>query len=389
MCQQYLKGGLRMTDVFLFLSGMKLSWVRRLLDSQSIIRRVIFSMYPDIEKLRTHGTEYANTLMNRIKNPFWHDVLKHMKRLQVKCVPRNIHEFNAECIFYNINILVGNHTIFFRDWVEMGIYQICHILDDNGVPLSFDALKIKYPNLTTNFLNYSGMIKAIKAYQERVQLPFTPRYILQKQMVLKIITEGNRSIQNTLSQTKSLPTPLIKWNTMYNELNWSTIFLKCHKTTLDCQLKWFQLRIIYRILPTNRFLYLRKIVDSATCNLCLEEEQTILHLLWSCTFVCDFWKELQELLINKCVHITNLSISEELVLFGVKKEIYTDGIFDFILLLAKYYIYTCKLNNVIPRVQVFHKYLKKRYVIEKYYYAITDNIQLFENQWHAYKTLLH
>jgi hypothetical protein len=385
-CQSYQNGGLKMVNINMFLSAMKTSWLRRILYVGSPLNKFIFCLYPDLDKLQQLGGEFANTLMQLVHNPFWHDVLKHFKKLSMKCIPADISDFNAECIFYNKNIMIGKHTVHFKDWVKIGIFQVCHLLKEDGSFLNFEEFQIKFPTLTVNFLKFTGLIEAIRKYQSKINVKKDTSYKLLKQKPLRIIFEGNKSVQSCLASANSAPAGVVKWNNFFNNLSWTKIFYLCHKTTVDCQLKWFQLRLIYRALPTNRYLFLRKIVQSASCSICNNGEETIIHLMWHCEHVNMFWKDLQELIVTKCSHVTNFRFSEVLVLFGVQENMYTDKALDFIILLAKFYIYKCKWNFSRPALPIFLKFLKSRYNIEKY--KETTTVNNFDILWQPYSNLI-
>ena len=53
---------------------------------------------------------------------------------------------------------------------------------------------------------------------------------------------------------KNLPTAVLKWNISFPDLNWKLIFAKCFKISNDTKLQRFQIRMLYRILSTNRYL---------------------------------------------------------------------------------------------------------------------------------------
>jgi hypothetical protein len=354
ICQPYENGGLRMLNVFAFLSSMKLSWLRRLSSlSMLSLNDFTFNLYPGLEKLAIYGGEYVKTLKRTIKNPFWQDVLKHLERLQARCPPTDINEFNAECLFFNCNITVGGQIVCNKNWIEAGIYQICNLLDDEGLYMSFESFKAKYNNLKVNFLQYRGIIDAVRNYQRELKIIQEPNFKFLEPNAVKFIKEGNKTIYYKMVLTDSLPCGIRKWNNIFAQLNWKNILHVCHKTTRDCQLKWFQLRLIYRILPTNRYLFFRKVVDSQACSFCGSENETIVHLLWHCRYVENFWKEFEDLLIRNCECMLHFHFNEELVLFGVSEHIYTDNVLDLIILLAKYYIYQCKLKCVKPSVTFF------------------------------------
>ena len=71
------------------------------------------------------------------------------------------------------------------------------------------------------------------------------------------------------------------------------------KATSEAKLRWFQFRIIHRILPTKRYLNVRKVIDSAECSFCGNEEETIEHLFWNCDIVTRFWNEFLTILKAK------------------------------------------------------------------------------------------
>jgi hypothetical protein len=273
--------------------------------------------------------------------------------LQARCPPTDINEFNAECLFFNCNITVGGQIVCNKNWIEAGIYQICNLLDDEGLYMSFESFKAKYNNLKVNFLQYRGIIDAVRNYQRELKIIQEPNFKFLEPNAVKFIKEGNKTIYYKMVLTDSLPCGIRKWNNIFAQLNWKNILHVCHKTTRDCQLKWFQLRLIYRILPTNRYLFFRKVVDSQACSFCGSENETIVHLLWHCRYVENFWKEFEDLLIRNCECMLHFHFNEELVLFGVSEHIYTDNILDLIILLAKYYIYQCKLKCVKPSVTFF------------------------------------
>jgi hypothetical protein len=110
-----------MINVYAFLSSLKLSWLRRC-STNSSLKDFILDLYPGLDKLNFLGGEFVNILLRNVKNFFWTDVLKHFKKLQARCPPADICEFNAECLFYNYNITVGGHIVYNRSWLNEGIF---------------------------------------------------------------------------------------------------------------------------------------------------------------------------------------------------------------------------------------------------------------------------
>ena len=203
----------------------------------------------------------------------------------------------------------------------------------------------------------------------------------------KTILKGNRDIRERLKQKHTTGKAITKWNVRFPHLDWSEIFKTIHKSTLDTKIKWFAYKIIYRIIPTNRHLYLLKIKDSSLCNFCNTSEQTISHLFWSCDHIVNFWNTLENHIKNTCTQLTNLGFNEELILFGRKENSKTDHILYLIILFAKYFIFNCKIDDRIPRIEPFLTYFKFQVAIEKKsqpYHRTTD----FEKSLDIYKNLL-
>lgn len=210
---------------------------------------------------------------------------------------------------------------------------------------------------------------------------------IQEPTAMKLIKEGNKSIYFKMLWTSPLPCGMCKWNNAYDDLNWKHILHVCHKTTQNYKLRWFQLRLIYKTLPTNRYLFFRKIVDSQLCSFCGNENETIVHMLWHCHVVRKFWTELEETFSSKCECLVNFHFDERLILFGVNKHINTNIAMDLIIFVAKYYVYQCKRKTTEPKVLVFLAILKKRYGMEKYIFKTQEKMIDFDTLWQPYRML--
>ena len=110
--QQYTEGGLKMIDVRCFVASLKITWLKRL-NVRDKIFNLMTGMYPFLENIKNRGGEYANVLMQRVKNPFWADVFRHYKSFCASCAPKSFSEFVNECLHYNVNITVDKKSGFY------------------------------------------------------------------------------------------------------------------------------------------------------------------------------------------------------------------------------------------------------------------------------------
>ena len=125
-----------MCDVYIFLSTMKLSWLRRLMVDSPFVH-LLYVMYPDLKNLSTLGGEFANVAMHRINNPFWVDILRHYKKISSKPASLVAGEFLGEHIHYNLHIIRDRHVVYLSEWVDNNILQIKDLVSEKGAWLTF------------------------------------------------------------------------------------------------------------------------------------------------------------------------------------------------------------------------------------------------------------
>ena len=117
---------------------------------------------------------------------------------------------------------------------------------------------------------------------------------------------------------------------------------------------------------------------------CKKSSETIQHLFWYCSVVKQFWKKLETIINLRCIHAHNFKFNENLVLFGSSDNVYTDKICDLIVLMAKFYIYRCKVNQINLSFSMFISELYHRYRVEL---EINRNSVDFRNNWGPYMNL--
>ena len=119
------------------------------------------------------------------------------------------------------------------------------------------------------------------------------------------------------------------------------------KTFGDTKIHYFQFRILHRIIGVNTLLYKMKIISSPMCTFCKSHDETIEHLFWHCPFVKSFWNNSSRLILKE-----PFDFDEGSILFG-----YTPNVahpINFFILHGKYYVYSCKLNNCLPKANAFY-----------------------------------
>ena len=134
------------------------------------------------------------------------------------------------------------------------------------------------------------------------------------------------------------------------------IVFKRNRKIKDIKLKWLQIRIVHRIVAANVVLMKMGIVNCSKCTFCEDDKDSIDHIFWQCSCIKRFWQILERKLNKKCNITFQARIIQNLNLFGLGESdnsVKTDEVFGFIILFAKHYIYQCKNNMCLPRVDIF------------------------------------
>jgi len=346
-------------------------------------------MYPELEFLQRFGIEYATKILNEMANVFWKDVIKHYINLSKNINTSKQISDGDQPIHFNPLLKRDNKSIYMKEWVNNGIYKIKDISNEDDMVLDFRTFKQKYPAImNTNFLTYQGIVRSILAFKKSINVNMKEKGLLNLEHIWSIILSNNKEVKALFLTVKTPPTAVLKWNLSFNNLNWKCIFGKCFKVSKDTKLQWFQARTLHRILPTNRYLKICKIVESHNCTFCNNEIETVEHLLWECIYVQLFWKDLLELLRAKCTHCDRFTFSKQLIIFGLKQHVKLDSAIDFIILFAKFFIYKCKLEKVIPQNKNYIKSLRTRFKTEKYNAIKNKRLNIFKANWLPYHYFL-
>ena len=358
------EGGLSMINIRNFLICLKLSWLRRIKINNDFCSTVL-NFYPVMKNLNKMGGEVTKVLLQCKYNPFWENVIQAYGQICSVSLPSNTSELASEFIFFNKDILRDGKIIYIKEWTDKGISKIGDLLNGNKEFMTCQEFNNLH-NLNTDFITYNGIIQSIKRYLRQFQFDIKEEEItILESKAWRIILKGNAEVKKALRPKSRKHNAIIKWELKFNNLDWEEIFIGIHRNILETKLKWFSYKIIFRIIPTNRHLFLLKIKDSPLCNLCNAYEQTIAHLFWNCEYVLSFWNALLDHIKDTCTDHQNLNLSEELVLFGTKQNLQIDKILYLIILLAKYFIFICKLDDKMPTLRQFKPFLKHRIMLEQ------------------------
>ena len=153
----------------------------------------------------------------------------------------------------------------------------------------------------------------------------------------------------------------------------------------EVKLKDFQFKINNKILVTKSFLHRINLIDNNTCSLCMEYPETIKHLFFECEKVKQFWNLFKEWLND----VTNIEVdinNEKMLILSWHKK---NSLLNYLLVVAKYYIYKTKFVQESISILGFKAILKKKFEEEKYIAKINDKYAKFIGKWSSLYTVLN
>ena len=385
--QKIIEGGIGMLDIALFDKSLKLTRIRRFFKHRSRWKELMQEMYPCFEDIRKFGNNFLQNMLQIIENPFWENVLKYYQSFNKNFVIRTKEEIVSCSFLCNDDIKVGNKIISNKIFIDKNVFYIKQLMDGDRF-LTYGEFVQKY-NAQINFLDFFSVTSAVKRYVSKKILPNAKNKTFSYQPALNCImntTKGASAIYHSMLEPDVQNKGFQKWHTRTQITldKWKNSFKILKYCTNDTKLRWLQFRILHNILTTNRSVAKFRPEQNPLCQFCKSHSETIHHLLWQCNKVKIFWNALSNIINNGCAHTHNFKIDEDLALFGQSDNIKSDKICEFIILLAKFYIYRSKVQDTVLNVKSFIRELHTRYIVEK---EIHQNSPSFKNDWLQYTNI--
>ena len=387
--KEYGEGGLKMINLMAFIEALKSTWIRRLLISDCKWQ-IFIKQYIQIEKLTGCGMNYVQETVTHVPNKFWKDVLLSFRNLNKKMI-LNVENVLKSPLFHNENIKIDGTSIFFKPWFNKGVKYVNDLGDDNGDFYTQADFSMK-TGIKTNFLQYNGLIKAIKQYLKHIKIditfkettPFIPSTICH---ILKH-GKGSKDMYQILNKNNDIPTGKITWNKIYDigESEWKAIYTFPHRVTSYPALKWFQISINNNVLVTNKLLQQMRIKNDGLCTFCQSSNESIIHLFWQCQMTQNFIKSVIAWLSTYDI---DCHISEKYFILGWQEEQSYSKVLNFIILYAKYYIYLTRCKEQPLSLLVFKYKLKFMFKVHKQIAYTEEKHETFLKEWSQYLLLFN
>jgi exonuclease III len=299
--QEYSDGGLKMVDLVSYIKGLKISWIRRFLTKSDKWALFFQNKIPD--SFFESGASQRDQI-HLIDNPFWKDVALAWSEYNIILEPIDIHDILSEPIWFNKRIKLG----YIKAWHKKGIVHVKHLFDEKGTLMSLEQLKNKF-NIKATFLDVYRLHKAIPIqWLEQIKNKVTyigagPSIPLAIHSVY-IAPKGCKYFYSLFHKKVDLAHvgSKDKWvrdlDIHIDNEEWKHFYMLPFRSSIDTNLRYFQYRILQRILTTNRFLFIIKVVDHDRCSFCNVASETLVHMFVECNIVSDVWNQLHAWLVK-------------------------------------------------------------------------------------------
>ena len=336
------------------------------IDYVNQIRKLLFDL-----ELRNFGGEaiFRGNLSKedlskyiKISDSFTLEILQIWSDIKYEANILSIEQLKAHNLWQNSLIRVGNRPIHYRSWSSKGVTTVGHLMKDDNNFLSFSDFTERY-DIETNFLTFQGVISAVKSLWKSNEANLHNENAIYESFIdtfLKTKKPNRPAYKILVSKKQKRPiTAQRKWVTdcmleTQENIDWKTVYRTPFLCTKITKLIVFQFKLLHRRLATNSFSTKINLKDNEQCTFCQNDKETLIHPFWTCQVSILFWQGFKQWAINRgeLSNITNLS---PCLVLGLKPN--KNKSINFYFLIARYFIWTCKMRNISPKIENFPLFL--------------------------------
>ena len=391
ICGPISEGGLNMVDVYSKEISIKCNWVKMLISDTNANWKILANML-----IPGEGNSFWEGNLNqkdiqmllKRKSQIWSDICKSWSKFNFE-EPTDIDTIIVQPLNFNSFIRI-NDKPFYSKLYSKGMKTIQDILDENGNFIDYDSFKNNFEIVNDCKMLYNSIVSAIpQNWKIVIRNYFYVRNPINtiplKIEKVKRNSKPSKHIYSCLIQKKNTGIPNRLHEKWQNDLNTvidndflSQAFELSFESSLFPKLKVFQYRVIHRNLVTNKDLMLWGIKQDNLCTFCNEEEETILHLLWECTFACRIWTQLFSWIYDNSE--INIVFTPKDTLLGVE-NLDNNILYNTLFMIVKQYLYSCRCREILPNFNHLMKSIKEVILIEKYIAVKKNKLDIHNKKW--------
>ena len=397
LIQNIENGGIKAPSFAAMVEANRISWIKRLLQESKQKWKYIFSeLIKPLTLLHFTETHLPGEVINAIEIPFYRELYHVWNKVRTKPESRN--DFLEQVIWNNKFIKLPiypksklSKTLSWPNLYQAGIVKVKHLFTPNWSFINILEF-CRNNDIKCNFLQAVRVTKAIPHHWIAEISSGATHTTKDEHINLSIETGVNQSYICNLSSKMMYdyivlkryvrPTSLNKWQETFeiDDKDWSCIFKQAFTTTRETKLQTFQYKIINRIIPCKKWLFDQNVIPSPYCSSCKGNcIDTILHHFIECSEVNNFWTSLESWW-NRSSKL-KVQFTKKHIIFGLYYDNSGFCTVNFVILLAKWYIYTHVYHERNIELYGFLVTLKHHLEIEKQVCYYNGKSEEFTKKW--------
>lgn len=357
MVKEYEHGGLRAIDFESLLGTFRIKWLKEcLIKSHSIwyhIPNHIFKKIGGLDFVLRCDLDPCKIPL-KVSN-FHKQVLLFWKMM----FTHNFSPHNST-LWNNRVVIINRKSLFKSDWYSQGIFFIHDLLDDNGFFLSYIDFISKY-KVKITLKGYNKVCNAIPTGLLRtIQSSFSD--LLSRPVVslpsLKICNVdlldykcNNKLIYKELKRIITGDYKCYFLGDVETSVR-DKAFTRYMAYPVAPKVKETHYKIMFRIYPVSDFIQKRFHFDVDPCGFCSSFPETLDHLFFYCEVSSKFWFDIHSWLSVKMKTVSPIT-QQDVLFFKCDLNSSFSDVVNFVLLMGKYHIHTCKWKKCKPSFNIF------------------------------------
>ena len=201
---------------------------------------------------------------------------------------------------------------------------------------------------------------------------------------------GCRLILTTLKTSKHYYTLLISTKSKFpnnaqvlkrdfnlNEEQLKKVYILPHTVSFEPYVRAFQYKALNSILFTNTKLSEIGFITKDKCSFCKSESETLSHLLFDCIKTKSFWRDFESYCYSLSKEFIHLTLKDVIVGVIITKC----PLLNYLLLIAKIYLWECRRTQILPNITGFKLKVTNKFETEKYVSMKNNTTDKFNKKW--------
>ena len=373
------KGGLKLVDIRTRKKSLNISWIKTIINDPGVASIVYEVLDQDLKQwIFDCNLSKEDVKELKIKNKFWEEVLEDWSEFNYDPVSSK-----DQCIWWNSRIRINNKPFKWRRIFQKGLFKISQLYE-NGTVISANKAGEKFG---LSWLELNNLITAIpndlkKCVRENPSTWSSNFAVCMDKDRLSAYAYDK--LLNAKSEESMLKI-IMRWeNLLHEQIPLKEMYRYINRiwcNTNIAKLRSFQYRLMCHALVMNTDLYKWGKIDHDKCSFCLKEKETIIHFFVQCDVTHRF------LLAALRMIYEDYGINTEAVVLSVKNVLFnsiverSSHVLNFILLLAKQYLYRQRCQGKPINVYEFRSYYRRQESIEKYIAKKNGNMAKHVKKW--------